>query len=167
MGRWLYTTIELTPWSKVHQKLTVTQVVKKFPAFLGTQSFITIFTRAHHWSLYQARLIWFSPSYPISLKINSSITVPSTPMLSTQSLPFRFSNQNFVCISHLSHSSYPPWLNHHNNTWCSLHVMKLLIMQSCSASCHFLPLRSIYSPQYHPVLLLAWQTKFHTHIQNR
>jgi len=29
--------------------------------------------------------------------------------------------------------------------------MKLLIMQSSPASCHFLPLRSKYSPQY-PVL---------------
>jgi len=29
--------------------------------------------------------------------------------------------------------------------------MKLLIMRSCSASSHFLPLRSQYSPQ-HPVL---------------
>jgi len=33
------------------QKLTVTQLVKKFPAFYGTGSFITVFTRPHYWSL--------------------------------------------------------------------------------------------------------------------
>jgi regulator of sirC expression with transglutaminase-like and TPR domain len=31
--------------------LTVTQLVKKFPTFYGTQRLITMFTRAHHWSL--------------------------------------------------------------------------------------------------------------------
>jgi hypothetical protein len=33
------------------EKLIVTQLVKKFPAFYGTQKFITVFTTAHHWSL--------------------------------------------------------------------------------------------------------------------
>jgi hypothetical protein len=43
---------QLTPWSKVlFEKLTVTQLVKKFPAFYGTQGFITVFTTARHWSL--------------------------------------------------------------------------------------------------------------------
>jgi len=38
-----------TPCSKVLlEKLTVTQLVKKFHAFYGTQRFITVFTRAHH-----------------------------------------------------------------------------------------------------------------------
>jgi hypothetical protein len=34
-----------TPWSRVLlEKLTVTQLVKKFPAFYGTRKFITVFT---------------------------------------------------------------------------------------------------------------------------
>jgi len=33
------------------EKLTVTQLVKKFSAFYGTRRFITVFTRARHWSL--------------------------------------------------------------------------------------------------------------------
>jgi hypothetical protein len=33
------------------EKLTVTQLVKKFPAFYGTRRFITVFTRSSHWSL--------------------------------------------------------------------------------------------------------------------
>jgi hypothetical protein len=48
--RWGIT--KLTPWSRgLLEKLTVSQLVKKFPAFYGTQRFITAFTRAHHLSL--------------------------------------------------------------------------------------------------------------------
>jgi len=42
----------LTPWSRVLlEKLTGLQLVKKFPAFYGTQRFITAFTSARHLSL--------------------------------------------------------------------------------------------------------------------
>jgi len=44
--------ILLTPWSRVLlEKLTVTQLVKKFSAFYGTRRFITVFTTALHWSV--------------------------------------------------------------------------------------------------------------------
>jgi len=37
----------LNPWSRVLlEKLIVAQLVKKFPAFYGTRSFITVFTTA-------------------------------------------------------------------------------------------------------------------------
>jgi hypothetical protein len=35
----------------VSEKLTVTQLVNKFPTFCGTRNLITVFTRTHHWSL--------------------------------------------------------------------------------------------------------------------
>jgi hypothetical protein len=79
------------------------------------------------------------------------------PLSSAWSLPFRFPDQNFVCISHLfhaccmSHPSHTPRFDHPNNIWRSVQVMKLLIMKFSSVSYHFLPLRSKYSPQ-HPVL---------------
>jgi len=42
-------------WSSTRRlpldKLTVTQLVKKFPAFRGTRRFITVFTTARHWSI--------------------------------------------------------------------------------------------------------------------
>ena len=39
----------LIPWSKVLlEKLTGSQLVKKLPAFYGTQRFITAFTTARH-----------------------------------------------------------------------------------------------------------------------
>jgi len=42
----------LTPWSTVLlEKLTISQVVKKFPAFYGTPRFITAFANAGHVSL--------------------------------------------------------------------------------------------------------------------
>jgi hypothetical protein len=55
----------LTPWRKVHlEKLIVTQLVKKFPAFNGIVSFITVFTKACHWSLPWARCIQSTPTHP-------------------------------------------------------------------------------------------------------
>ena len=42
----------LTPWSRLLlEQLFVFQLVKQFPAFYGTQRFITTFTSAHHLSL--------------------------------------------------------------------------------------------------------------------
>jgi hypothetical protein len=41
-------------WASL-KKLTVTQLVKKFPPFYGTRWFITVFTRARHWSISWAR----------------------------------------------------------------------------------------------------------------
>jgi hypothetical protein len=32
-----------------------TQLVKKFPAFYGTQGLITVFTKSRHWSLSRVR----------------------------------------------------------------------------------------------------------------
>ena len=48
----------LTPWSRVLlEKLTSSKLVKKFPAFYGTQRLITTFTSARHLSLSWARLV--------------------------------------------------------------------------------------------------------------
>jgi hypothetical protein len=49
--RW-WTAVIVTPWSRVlPEKLKRPQLLKKFPAFYGTQRFITEFTRARHLSL--------------------------------------------------------------------------------------------------------------------
>jgi len=42
---------------------TVNQIVKKFPTLCGTSMFITVFTRAHHWSVSWARSIQYT--FPI------------------------------------------------------------------------------------------------------
>jgi hypothetical protein len=72
------------------------------------------------------------------------------------SLPLKFSDQNYLLISHLPHgchmprSSDPPWFHHQTNIWWSLQVMKPLIMQSSPVSRNLLPLRSKHSQ--HPFL---------------
>jgi len=49
---YLLTNLLLTSWSRVLlEKLTGFQLVKKFPAFYGTQRFITAVTSARHLSL--------------------------------------------------------------------------------------------------------------------
>jgi len=92
------------------------------------------------------------PHFP---KIHCNI-LPSTPRSSKRSLPFMFSDQNIICISHLPHACYTSPISsslfdHPNNIQWSAQLMKLLITQYSSPSRHFLPLRSKYSPQ-HPVL---------------
>jgi len=60
--------------------------------------------------------------------------------------------------------SRPRWFYHPNKIWCSVHVMKLLIMQFSPASRHFLCLKSKYSPSTLSLnILFGWETKFHTH----
>jgi hypothetical protein len=44
------------------------QLLKNFPAFYGPRRFVTVFTRALHWSLSWARSIQFIPSHPIYLR---------------------------------------------------------------------------------------------------
>jgi len=77
---------------------------------------------------------------------------------------FRFSNENIVCISPLSHACYmscpfhPLWFDHPNNILCSVEAMKLLIVQSSPSSHQFLAPKSKYSPRHlllrHPQSML-------------
>ena len=67
--------ILLTLWSRVLlEKLTGSQLVKKFPAFYGTRTFITEFTSARHLSLSWATSIQSTPSHPKSWKSTISNT---------------------------------------------------------------------------------------------
>jgi len=63
---WWYTYL-LTPWTRVLlKKLTVSQLVKKFPTFYATQRFITALTSARHLSLSWASLIQSITPHPTS-----------------------------------------------------------------------------------------------------
>jgi hypothetical protein len=55
----------LRSWALL-EKLPIMQPFKNFPAYYGTQRFITMFTRALHWSLSWARLMQSIPSHSIS-----------------------------------------------------------------------------------------------------
>jgi hypothetical protein len=87
--------------------------------------------------------------------------------LSTHPPTFWLPHQYPICISVFSHACYmpcpshPTWLDHSNYVWWGVQVMKLLIMQFSPLSCHFVPVRTKYSPQ-HPVslaypLILKWR----------
>jgi hypothetical protein len=65
------------------EKLTVTELVKKFSTFIHS----------------------FPHYFP---KIHSHIILLTMPRSSTWSLPFKFSDKNFACISHHSHAYYMP-----------------------------------------------------------
>ena len=56
----------LTSCSRVLEKLTGFQLVKKFPAFYGTRRFITAITSACHLSLSWASSIQSIPPHPVS-----------------------------------------------------------------------------------------------------
>jgi hypothetical protein len=66
--------IYLRSWALL-QKLPIVQLLKNFPTFYRTRRFITVFTRALHWSLSRARSIQSIPSHP---KIYFNIVQPPT-----------------------------------------------------------------------------------------
>jgi hypothetical protein len=110
------------------EKLTGSQLVKKFPAFYGILRFITAST-----CLYPAPAQ--SSPYPTShlLKIHINIILPSTPRSPQWSLSLRFPHQNPVHASSISNPSYMPRSSHfsrfyhpHNGGW-RVQVLKLLI----------------------------------------
>jgi hypothetical protein len=90
--------LTLPPWSWVLQKHPDTQQPKNFPTFYGTQRFITVLTRARHWSLSWVRLIQSIPPQPISL--GSILILSSHLRLGVPSgfLYLWLSRQNTICI---------------------------------------------------------------------
>ena len=108
------------------EKLTVPQLVMEFPAFYGTESFITT-RQAHHMSLSQATSI---RSIPLSqfLKIYFNIILPSTPGSSMWSSSLRPPTKFLYTPLFLLHTCYMPrpshssWFGHPNNI---LWVLKL------------------------------------------
>jgi hypothetical protein len=59
------TTTTTTKCSRVLEKLTGPELVKKFPAFYGTRKYITAFTSSRHLFLASARSIQSMPPIPL------------------------------------------------------------------------------------------------------
>ena len=65
----------LTPWSRVLRKLAGSQLIKKFPSFYGTRTFITALTTTRHLLLSWTRSIQCMPTHPTSWR---SIVISSS-----------------------------------------------------------------------------------------
>jgi hypothetical protein len=73
------------------------------------------------------------------------------------------------CYMH--HPSHPSWPDHSTFTWRRVQVMKFLILQFSSITCHFISLWSkyflniLFSNTLSLYSSLNVRTKFHTHIE--
>jgi hypothetical protein len=94
--------------------------------------FITMFIRARHWFRSRVRWIHYTSSSHITLW---SIVIPSTRWYSEWSPSFRFSKQNFVCISYFFPSELyivhisPSLFDGLKNIWCRVQVIHILVVQ--------------------------------------
>jgi hypothetical protein len=96
------------------KKPPIVQLLKNFAPFYGTRRFITVFTRAIHWSLTWAKSIQSIPSHPISLR---SILMSSAHL--HLCIPSGLFRPGFPTISYM-HSSSPPFVLHDLPTSSSL-----------------------------------------------
>jgi hypothetical protein len=145
-------THSLNPWSKIFEKLIVTQLVKKYSAFLWNSK---IHYCVNKNPLLDPILTHSNPVRsidPYLPKVHLNVIFPPTPRSSQWSLTFGPPNKNPVNTSplpHACHMSRPPhhWLNHPNNIRWRIQVMKFVIMQF-SPRTVFFPFRSKYLPQH-------------------
>ena len=134
----LLITYLLTPYSTVLlEKLTGSQLVKKFPAFYGTPK---VRYRIHKYRLPVPILSQIDPVHALTshfLKIHLNIILQSTSRSSKWSLSLRFPDQNTVYNSALPRTCYIPrpchysrFDNPNNHYW----LYTLFILNSCRGS---------------------------------
>jgi hypothetical protein len=87
-----------------------------------------VFTTARQWSLSWARWIQSTPSHPISLRSILILSFHLCLRLSNGVFPTGF--PKILGTSHNFHACYmprpsqPPWLDHPNNIWLSIQVLR-------------------------------------------
>ena len=137
-----------TTWSRVLEKLGLSQLAKKFSAFYGIQKFITVVTGAH-----LSRSIQCLPCHSISLRPRLILfhlcrgptggLFPSGFSIKTMYAPLPHAC-HMACLSRYSLLDYP------DDIWWGVQILKLLIVQYYVVFLFFPP-RPICLPQ-HPVL---------------
>ena len=125
----------LIPWSRVFlEKLTGSQLVKKFPAFYGTQKIITAFTSARHLSLSWARQIQSKIPHPTSwrfiliLSSHLRLGLPSGLFLSGFLTKTLYKPLLFPICTKCPHPSHSSRFDHPNNIWWGVQIIKLVIV---------------------------------------
>jgi hypothetical protein len=155
------------------EKLTVPQLVRKFPAFYVPRRF-TVFTIARHLSLSWATSIQSMPPHPTSWRSISTLPYHLRLGLPSDFISCRFPHLHPVGASDLPHTchtprpSYPPWFDH-TDIWRGVQIMKLLTVQFPRVSCYLFLLMSKYLPQ-HPILEyshVVFFAKFHIHTKQQ
>jgi hypothetical protein len=144
--------VELNPFCEANNNS-----VKKFPTVYENRRFVTVLTKARHWSRYWARCIRYTNFRPVSPR---SILIFSSHLhlgLPCGLFPSVIYDQNCAPIYHQSHACYMPRPSHPP---CSVTLTllgepyKLWSSLLCSVlqphTHHFLPLRSTYSRLKHP-----------------
>ena len=122
-----------TPWSRVLlEKLTGSQLVKKFPAFHGIRRFITAFTTARHLSLSWAISIQSIP--PHSSYWRSILILSSHLQLGLPNGLFPSGFPTKTLYTYPPHTCYMPRQSHSsrfyhtNNIGWAVQIIKRLIM---------------------------------------
>jgi hypothetical protein len=115
------------------EKLTVPQIVRKFPVFYAAQMFLNMFTTVWHLAILWATRIKVLASHIISFNIHYNILLLPIPSSTKQSLSLG-SQQYSVCFALLPHTWYSsaiPWTVH-LNIWPLAFSFRLL---SSTAPC--------------------------------
>jgi hypothetical protein len=131
----------------------VPQLVKKFPAFHGTLSSITVFATASHWFLLWATGNDPTPFYPIPLT-STLISSYLRLFLSSGLFPSIFRQKLYVNLlptsCYMSCTSHCSWFNHDN---CNTLGEEYKLWSFSSCTFLYLPvtfsLRSKYTSQYY------------------
>jgi hypothetical protein len=117
--------------------------VRKFPAFYGNWNFITMFTKADHFSLSWSKLFQSSTSQHIDLKLISILFSHLLLVLLGYLFPLEFPTKllhgflfsliptTFICLSSR--------LGHPNSICWRVQIIKFLAEQFAPFSCHFFP----------------------------
>jgi len=123
----------LLHWAVFQEKLTGSQLVKKYPNFMETESSLPSLQEPTTCPYYEPHQS--TPRLPSHiLKIHINIILSSTPGSSKWYLSLRFPHQNPVYISPLPHTCYMPRtslysrFHHPKNIWWGVQIISLLIM---------------------------------------
>ena len=124
----------LTPRSRVRlEKLTGSQLLKKFSAFYGTRRFITAFTSARHLSISWATSIQSIPSHPITWRSILILSFHLNLGLPSGLFAFGFPTETLYTpvvslICYMSRPSHSSLLDHPNNICWLVQIIKLLVL---------------------------------------